>query len=60
MISHLVESDPSFTENSVVRVNITGDGTCVSRSMHCVVIAFTIIREVASPNSPVEITQLRF
>ena len=52
VISHLVESDPSFTENSVVRVKITGDGTRISQSMHCVVIAFTILREVASPNSP--------
>ena len=52
VVSHLVESDHSFTENSVVRVKITGDGTRVSQSMHCVVIAFTILREVASPNSP--------
>ena len=50
--SHLVESDHSFTENSVVRVKITGDGTRVSQSMHCVVIAFTILREVASPIFP--------
>ena len=52
VISHLVESDPSFKENSVVRVKITGDGTRISQSMHCVVNAFTILREVASPNSP--------
>lgn len=52
VITHLVKIDSSFTENSIVQVKITGDGTRVSRSMHCVVIAFTIIREVASPNSP--------
>ena len=52
VISHLVESDPSCTENSVVSVNVTGDGTRISKSMHYVVIAFTILREVASPNSP--------
>jgi len=52
VISHLSKTESSFSQNSNVRVKITGDGTSVSRSMHCVVIAFTIIRGVASPNSP--------
>lgn len=52
VISHLSKVDSSFNQNSNLKVKITGDGTSVSRSMHCVVIAFTIIRDVASPNSP--------
>ena len=33
-------------------LGIDSDGTCISRSMHAIVIAFTIIEDKASPNSP--------
>ena len=35
-----------------IRVKITGDGTQISRSMHILVIAFTISNESENPNSP--------
>ena len=35
-----------------MKVKITGDGKCVSCSMHVIVIAFAIIGSKASPNSP--------
>ena len=31
------------SEFPLVKIKITGDGTCVSHSMHVIVIAFTII-----------------
>ena len=48
----LVTADSSLSEHRNIKVKITGDGTSISRSTHCVVIAFTIINEVALPNSP--------
>ena len=51
-IAHLAKIDTTFSESPYVRVKLTGDGTNISRSMHCVVIAFTIIRADANPNSP--------
>ena len=38
-------------ESPLVKVKITGDGTCVSCSMHVIVIAFAIIGSKESPNS---------
>lgn len=51
-IKHLIQLDPSIKESPFVKVKITGDGTCVSRSMHVVVIGFTIIGTKEFPNSP--------
>ena len=51
-IKHLLQLDPSIIESPLIKVKITGDGTCVSRSMHIVVIAFTIIGSKENPNSP--------
>ena len=51
-ISYLVKIDQSFKHHQNIRVKITGDGTSISHSMHCVVIAFSIIRDSANPNSP--------
>ena len=48
----LMTADPSFCQQQTIKVKITGDGTNISRSMHCVIIAFTIIHDSASPNSP--------
>ena len=38
----LMAADPSFSENRKIKVKITGDGTNISRSAHCAIIAFTI------------------
>ena len=51
-ITYLAKIDQFFKQNQNISVKITGDGTSVSHSMHCVVIAFSIIREGANPNSP--------
>lgn len=52
-IQYLVETNPSIAENARIRVKITGDGTCISHSMHAIVIAFTIIIEDGeNPNFP--------
>ena len=51
-IKHLLQLDPSIKESLLVKVKITGDGTCVSRSMHVVVIGFTLIGTKEYPNSP--------
>lgn len=51
-ITHLTKVDSTFSRSPNVRVKLTGDGTNISRSMHCVVIAFTLIRDSANPNSP--------
>ena len=41
--SHIVLCNPSLQRNKKIQVKITGDGTYVSRSMHILVIAFTIV-----------------
>ena len=51
-IKQLLQLDPSIVDSPLVKVKITGDGTCVSRSMHVVMIEFTIIGSKESPNSP--------
>ena len=51
-ITYLAKIDQFFKQNQNISVKITGDGISVSHSMHCVVIAFSIIREGANPNSP--------
>ena len=52
VITYLVKIDQSFKQCQNIRVKITGDGTSISRSMHCVVVAFSVIRDSANPNSP--------
>ena len=51
-IEKLVQVNPSIAENANIHVKITGDGTCISHSMHAVVIAFTVIEDGENPNSP--------
>ena len=51
-IQHLVGTNPTIAEKRMIKVKIITDGTCISRSMHAIVIAFTIIEDEASPNSP--------
>lgn len=51
-IENLVQANPSIAENANIRVKITGDGTCISQSMHAIVIAFMVIEEGEIPNSP--------
>jgi len=48
-IENLVKVNPSIAENANIRVKMTGDGTCISQSMHAVVIALTVIEEGDSP-----------
>ena len=52
VITYLVKIDQSFKQCQNIRVKITGDGTSISCTMHCVVIAFSVIRNSANPNSP--------
>lgn len=51
-LEHMVNLNPSFKNESTVKVKITGDGTQVSRSMHVLVLAFTILDGDENPNSP--------
>ena len=51
-LQHLVNKNPSIKNETSIRVKITGDGTQVSRSMHILVIAFTILDGSENPNSP--------
>ena len=49
----LVKKYPSINDEACIRVKLTGDGTQVSRSMHLVVIAFSILNVGnENPNSP--------
>ena len=42
-----------FRASKYIKLKLTGDGTSISRSVHLVVIAFTLVEsQVASPNSP--------
>ena len=50
-ITYLGKAYQFFKQNQNIRVKLTGDGTSISHSMHCVVIAFSVIREGANPNS---------
>ena len=51
-INYLGKADQFFKYNKNIRIKLTGNGTSISHSMHCVVIAFSIIREGTNPNSP--------
>ena len=42
-LQHMVKINPSLTNESSIKVKITGDGTQVSHSMHILVLAFTIL-----------------
>ena len=49
----LVKKYPSIKDEACIRVKLTGDGTWVSRSMHLVVIAFSILNVGnQNPNLP--------
>ena len=50
-LRHALKSDPSFALQSTIRVKITGDGTVVSRSLHLVVIAFSLFTDEENPRS---------
>ena len=50
-IQVLLQKNPALRSNPHLRVKITGDGTQISRSMHTVVIAFTLMEE-GNANSP--------
>lgn len=51
-LQHMMKINPSLTNESSINVKITGDGTQVSRSMHILVLAFTILDGSENPNSP--------
>lgn len=48
----LVNKYPSIKDEEYIMVKLTGDGTRVSRSMHIVAIAFSILNGNENPNSP--------
>jgi len=48
----LVRKYPSIKDEAYIRVKLTGDGTQVSRSMHIIVIAFSVLYGDENPNSP--------
>ena len=43
-----MQNDPSILVDPHIKVKLTGDGTRISRSMHTIVTAFTILKEVNS------------
>ena len=43
---------PCIKEKPLIRLKITDGGTQVSRSMHILLIAFTILVGLENPNSP--------
>ena len=47
----MLQLNPSYP-NRHIRVKITGDGTTISRSIHLVVIAFSLIGFNENPSSP--------
>ena len=51
-ITTLIKRYPNIKDEPYIRVKITGDGTRVSRSLHIIVIAFSILHGDENPNSP--------
>ena len=51
-IEHLAKSNEKYNKSQCLKVKITGDGTSVSRSMHLVVVAFTLVEDESNCNSP--------
>ena len=51
-LENLVKKFPNIKDEPYIAVKLTGDGTKVSRSMHILVIAFTILDGCVNPNSP--------
>ena len=51
-LENLVKKFPNIKDEPYIAVKLTGDGTKVSRSMHILVIAFTILDGCENPNSP--------
>lgn len=51
-IEHLAKRDEKYNKSQCVKVKITGDGKAISRSMHLVVIAFTLVEDEPNPNAP--------
>ena len=52
IVKKLAKYDPSFHSKQKLSVKITGDGTYVSRSMHIVIIAFTLVYDEKNSGSP--------
>ena len=52
-LENLVQKFANIKDEPYVAVKITGDGTKVSRSMHILVIAFTVLDGMENPNSPI-------
>ena len=48
----IIEKRNYVPESNTIKVKLTGDGTVVSRNVHLVVIAYTIIDTHGNPNSP--------
>jgi len=42
-LQHILKNNPSFALRKSIRVKITGDGAVVSRSLHFLVVAFSIV-----------------
>jgi len=51
-LTALVKKYPSIKDEEYIRVKLTGDGTRVSRNMHIIVIAFSVLHGDENPNSP--------
>lgn len=51
-IEYLSKIDEKYNKTQCLKVKITGDGMAVSRSMHLVVIAFTLVEDEPNPNAP--------
>ena len=52
-LQHILKKNPSFALRKSIRVKITGDGTVVSRSLHLLVVAFSIVDvNEENPNAP--------
>ena len=52
VLKWLVTADSILFPDKHVQVKLTGDGTSISQSAYCIVVAFTIINHAASPMSP--------
>lgn len=51
-LHHILKNKPSFALRKSICIKITDDGTVVSRSLHLLVIAFSVLHEGKNPNSP--------
>ena len=51
-IEHPAKTDDKYSKTQCLKVKITGDGTSISRSIHLLVIAFTLVEDEPQPNFP--------